>query len=391
MERGGSAESLVAHTMMDFARSTGLSPEGSAPTRYLWTDAFGVCNFLGLYRETGDAQYRDLALKLVEQTHRVLGHHREDDRRTGWVSGLGEQEGAAHPTRGGLRIGKKLRERRPGEPFDERLEWDRDGQYYHYLTKWMHALNRVTTVTGDFRFNKWALELARTASARFVYAPAVGGPKRLAWKMSIDLSRPLVPHMGQHDPLDGLITYTQIEATGLADPDKPENLRAEIAVMTEMCKGNGWVTDDPLGLGSLLSDAYRVAQLMTQGYFLSNDLLPALLEAAREGLKAFVSQGSLGEPADYRLPFRELGLSIGLEGMKRLAAFLKQNRTVFDRVQGITPGMTALLRHTPLAEAIEGFWLDPEYQKIETWTGHRDINTVMLATSLSPDGYLKLS
>jgi hypothetical protein len=43
--------------------------------------------------------------------------------------------GAAHPTRGGLRIGKKLPERRPGEAFQERLEWERDGQYFHYLTK----------------------------------------------------------------------------------------------------------------------------------------------------------------------------------------------------------------------------------------------------------------
>jgi hypothetical protein len=34
-----------------------------------------------------------------------------------------------------LRIGKQLAERRPGERFDERLEWERDGQYFHYLTR----------------------------------------------------------------------------------------------------------------------------------------------------------------------------------------------------------------------------------------------------------------
>ncbi len=47
-----------------------------------------------------------------------------------------------------MRIGKPLNERKPSEPFDERLEWDRDGQYYHYLTKWMHALHQVGRLTG---------------------------------------------------------------------------------------------------------------------------------------------------------------------------------------------------------------------------------------------------
>jgi len=32
------------------------------------------------------------------------------------------------------------------------------------------------------------------------------------WKMSIDLSYVLVPSMGQHDPLDGLVTYCELQA-----------------------------------------------------------------------------------------------------------------------------------------------------------------------------------
>ena len=63
-----------------------------------------------------------------------------------------------------------MNERRPDEPPNERLEWDRDGQYYHYLTKWMHALNRVGRVTGDPTYTRWAMELAKTAHARFTYA-----------------------------------------------------------------------------------------------------------------------------------------------------------------------------------------------------------------------------
>ena len=119
--------------MMDFAHRTGLT-SGQPPRRYLWTDAFAVCNLLGLAGETGQDRYRELALRLVDRVHLTLGRHRQDDPRTGWISGLGEREGKVHPTRGGLRIGKELPERRPDEPFDERLEWDRDGQYFHYLT-----------------------------------------------------------------------------------------------------------------------------------------------------------------------------------------------------------------------------------------------------------------
>ena len=82
------------------------------------------------------------------QVHNILGRHREDDLRKGWISGLNEQEGSSHPTRGGLRIGKKLNERRPATLWTN--VWNgKDGQYYHYLTKWMHALNRAGRVTGD--------------------------------------------------------------------------------------------------------------------------------------------------------------------------------------------------------------------------------------------------
>ena len=43
--------------MTDFAERTGLSSE-RPPQRYLWTDAFAVCNFLGLARVTRDEHYK---------------------------------------------------------------------------------------------------------------------------------------------------------------------------------------------------------------------------------------------------------------------------------------------------------------------------------------------
>ena len=61
-----------------------------------------------------------------------------------------------------------------GEPYNEQEEWDRDGQYFHYLTKWMHALTCATKVTGNPVYLTWAVDLARTAHARFTYLPAYG-------------------------------------------------------------------------------------------------------------------------------------------------------------------------------------------------------------------------
>ena len=317
--------------MVEFARETGLSPARTAPRRYLWTDAFAVCNFLGLYQETRDDKFKDLALQLVEQVHQTLGRHRGDDPRTGWISGLDEEQGKKHPTRGGLRIGKQLQERGPDVPFDESLEWDRDGQYYHYLTKWMHALNRVSKVTGDIKYNTWAVELAKTAHARFVYASRHGGPKKMYWKMSIDLSRPLVPSMGQHDSLDGFVTYNELQAaTAKRREESVENdLKAEILDMVHIGQGRSWVTDDPLGIGGLLFDACRVAQLIARGNLEQTDLLETLLDSSLIGLESFVKDNSLRVPVHYRLAFRELGMSIGLRAVEKTRELIEQKSSSF--------------------------------------------------------------
>ena len=93
------------------------------------------------------------------------------------------EEAQAHPTKGGLRIGKDLPEREPDDPYDAELEWDRDGQYFHYLTKWMHALDLLSRHLGEHEPNRWARELAQAAHAGFTYAPAPGAAKRMYWKM----------------------------------------------------------------------------------------------------------------------------------------------------------------------------------------------------------------
>ncbi len=373
---------LAGELLEELASSTGLEP-GAPPRRYLWTDAFAVCGFLSLHRERGERRFLNLALRLVDQAHHTLGRHRPDDRRRGWILGLDDSSGERHPTLGGLRIGKQLPERGADEPYDPDLEWERDGQYFHYLTKWMHALHRVSQETGDPTFHRWARELAVTAHGAFTYRPPLGGPQRMVWKMSIDLSRPLVPSMGHHDPLDALATYLELQDSappgtgGEALPD----LEAEIRDAVEMCAGASWSTLDPLGIGGLLCAAAQLAgSLAGRGA----DLLPLLRQVLADSvasLQVFSGTPSLAGPASRRLAFRELGLAIGLHAIERQRARLVSRRELALAAAALPP-------YLRLASRIEDFWADPANRQSRQWADHRDINAVMLATSLAPAGFL---
>jgi hypothetical protein len=321
----------------------------------------------------------------VDQVHHVLGRHRSDEPRSGWISGLGDAEGEAHPTLGGLRIGKGLNERRAGERSDELLEWEQDGQYFHYLTKWMHALGRASRVTGETVYGAWAVELAQAAHAAFTSASSRGGDGRMYWKMSIDLTRPLVPSMGQHDPLDGYVAYTELQALA------PRHvLAAEIVAMDAICRGRDWVSDDPLGIGGLLSDAWRIAQLTDLGLFRDKLLLESVIDAALAGLAAFTKRASLRIPAAYRLAFRELGLAIGLKGITPLRDWAEKSNARTAEQTPLQRKIAALSRYLPLAGEIEDFWLEESNREAGTWREHREINMVMLATTLAPDGFLSI-
>lgn len=372
--------SQAVDLMMDFARRTGLTSERAAD-RYLWTDAFAVCNFVGLARTTDQTRHMELASRLVDQVHHVLGRHRDDDPRQGWLSGLSEAEGEAHPTRAGLRIGKPLPERREGEHFDQRREWDRDGQYFHYLTKWMHALDIMTRAAGDSTFNRWGRELAQAAHRGFVYTATGQSRPRMYWKMSIDLTRPLVPSMGHHDPLDGYVSIAQLRSTVAQDPEAPDDptLDDELDEFASMVEGRDWTTSDPLGLGGLLADVVRLDHLMRSGASgaQEDELMEAVVDAASRGLREYASSPGLELPARRRLAFRELGLAIGLSGVE----------SMLER-DDAAPELAELESHLPLRERIVSFWQQPEHREASTWAEHRNINTVMLATALAPEGFL---
>ncbi len=381
-----SRTSQAAALLDEFAAATGLTG-GRAPRRYLWTDAFAVCGFLGLYQQSEAPHSLQRALRLVEQVHRVLGRHRPDDARTGWISGLDETEGAAHPTAGGLRIGKPAPERAAFETADPQTEWDRDGQYYHYLTRWMHALLRVHRTTGEPHCHRWAVELAQSAHRAFVVA--TGATSRMYWKVSIDQARPVVPSMGQHDPLDGRIVLEALRATAPMDDAHATShgdlLAEERDALARLCRGRSWATDDALGLGGLLTDCLRIVQLRHLGHPVEDELVRAVFADATTSMRMYRMGVRRDLPATQRLPFREIGLAIGLRAAERIEPLA--DATDFAIGRGWREAAAGLI---PLADEIEEFWLHPEHQAATSWTAHADISTAMLAVALVPDGYLEL-
>jgi hypothetical protein len=130
--------------------------------RYLWTDAFGVLNFITLSRETKQPHFLVLAVILVESVHDILGRTRDLSAR---LPGASDQS----PLSGGLRIGKEAA-----------IGADGDGQYHHYLTMWMFALNRLSIATGEPSYNDRAVELAKAIHPAFVYQRDTPHP-RMVW------------------------------------------------------------------------------------------------------------------------------------------------------------------------------------------------------------------
>lgn len=392
-------EQLAQSIMAKYAIDTGLlsdpeTGEKHLPRRYLWTDAFAVCNYIGFYKCYSNPVFLEQALALVEQVHCVLGRHRDDSPKCGWLSGLDDDEAKLHPTAGGLRIGKPLDESHVDTKVHASLEWQQDGQYFHYLTKWMHALNCVALATDDSQYNKWGRELAKTAHRAFVYNDFADPQhvKRIYWKMSIDLTRPLVSSMGHHDPLDGLLTYHQLQACFPEQQNKTldYNLSREIKEITAVCQAKEWATNDPLGAGCLLTDAYKLCQLIGLYKLDERHLFEKILHDIESSLHHIIGSNLFSISASNRLAFRELGLAIGLQTVSKMHQVLTEHPTEFQQGILLNPILMRLSAYEPLHNIIENFWLKSDNQSLGVWEEHADINNVMLATSLFPNGYIQL-
>ncbi|MBW2470791.1 MAG: hypothetical protein JRE18_01805, partial [Deltaproteobacteria bacterium] len=152
-----------------------------------------------------------------------------------------------------------------------------------------------------------------------------------------------------------------------------------------------WTTPDPLGLGGLLADACRLAQLQSLNVKIAlPGLLQDILDAAAVGLSIYARENSMHLPADYRLAFRELGLAIGLQGIEKIAEIIASRPDIFRNQSRLDSLLETLNQYQPLRQQIEKFWLEPENREKRSWQDHAEINMVMLATSLAPQGFLEI-
>ena len=130
--------------------------------------------------------------------------------------------------------------------------------------------------------------------------------------------------------------------------------------------------------------------MVINGCFERIDLLPTLLSSSQVGLEAFLKRHPVDLPADSRLAFRELGLSIGFRAVERLQGLIAGKPNLFNEKHFPCSLFENLLHHVSLGREIEAFWLEHANRETDNWKEYRDINMVMLATSLAPNGYLKI-
>lgn len=239
-------ESLYGNFSAIANPSTWIPPprSGGHHGRYLWTDAFGVMNFITLHQEyaTGDnakdGKYLTLARRLIETVHNILGRTRDGMSRLPRATD-------ENPLGGGLRIGK----------VDE-CGPDGDGQYHHYLTLWMFALNRMSMATDDPTYNWQAVALAKAIHPHFFVHRTSSRP-RMVWKMSVDLSEILVSSEGNLDPIDGFVIFRLLQAFSMRYNEE-KVLEEEIIDYKRVIerKGEHFVSSDPLDLGMTLWTAH---------------------------------------------------------------------------------------------------------------------------------------
>lgn len=299
----------------------GLCADGTQ-RRYLWTDAFGVLAYLSLADAFGEggrtggrggggggkedpdprsARYRAAADRLIDVVHECLGKPRSGRPADAMVQfGAGSEQDATSfpaPPTGyiGLRIGKA--ETRKVTDYGMRY----DGQYWHYVDKWLLALARAGRI-------REGISIAKSVFPYFFDAGPRGDGRNggIRWKLSVDSTSPpeLQRAYASDDALVALIVFSILENEPASTPSSSKSdedtasgsipsLAGEIQLLRNALESyKPRVTDDPLGWG-----------------------LEAIYDQFLEGRprqRALHSlHGSALHPSHLSLPFRMYGAMIG--------------------------------------------------------------------------------
>ncbi|KAK3273189.1 hypothetical protein CYMTET_18562 [Cymbomonas tetramitiformis] len=182
--------------------------------RYLWTDAFGVLNYVTLARlaeEAGSSRRRTMYLRsaraLIDAVHTTLGNPTSENfPMAKAVHGDALQPMFQYK---GLRIGKV----QSRETSDAGMLYD--GMYWHYLAKWIFALARYATESSDYGVLVEANMLIHDVHPAF-FRPDCG----MLWKVNVDLS--CIPGatnaVDVDDTLSAWIVYNAVQAAATKQP-----------------------------------------------------------------------------------------------------------------------------------------------------------------------------
>lgn len=254
----------LCKTLMEFVYGEVESPsfpKGLGPNeagislgsrRYLWTDAFGVLNYVSLAMKSEDRgsqlekkQYLQAAKKLIDETLFSLGNPMSD------AYPMAEKENGQYK---GLRIGKvhARQESDPGMQFD--------GMYWHYLDKFLFALQRYSKCARDESYLQKATTIINDVHSNF-FVPNRG----FHWKLNTDLTR--IRGMDanpSHDVVSAFVVYNLINMEGGNLSKEIRELRPVVErYFTEMSSREVVMeTRDSLGLGMHL---WTLQWLVNQG------------------------------------------------------------------------------------------------------------------------------
>lgn len=324
--------------------------KGECQRRYLWTDAFGVLNFVTMaqrYPESRRAVLLDAAKKLIDSVHATLGQPRSS------AFPMAVQAGSTYGFKG-LRIGKE----KARASSDARMEYD--GMYWHYLDKWFFALLRYYQVSGDLDALRDVVSLIKAIHPAFMQKSRTGQPLGLHWKMNSDLTP--IPESGRaypnDDALSGYLMYSLVRHASLGK---------DVPSLDQECKELGEVAQ----------------QYVASGVRLSPDPLGF-------GLWGWKSQW-LG--AEWSRPIRErlrllapiaMDVSTGMQLPFRLYGALLGAQMVPDASLGLAEVAEQILSSTRIVEHELG-------TSVGGAEGHSCINKVMLASALDPLAFRRIA
>ena len=106
------------------------------------------------------------------------------------------------------------------------------------------------------------------------------------------------------------------------------------------------------------------------------------------GLKSYINNNQMNLAAEYRLAFRELGLSIGLKGILIINYIIKKRPEFTEN--SLNKRFNDIKEYQVLGNIIEEFWVKNKNRKTNNWKEHQDINTVMLVILISSRDFLSI-